>query len=416
MRVIHLIAARLDSHHRLVLAIVCALELVLGIGYSLTLGNEVRYWDEREYLELADALVTRGELRFQDDRAFRPPGYAFFLAGLKVCGLPLVAIRIVQFGLLAATTVLLARIIRRTHGNLAGSLTALWVLAYPALMYTAATFYPQTLGAFLLIAFLSVLIATGTSTLRAGAAGMLFGILVLTIPSFLPLIVLPAGWLVWRGRHAGFIPALVLALAAGATIGAWTARNYACLHEFVLVSTNSGLNLLLGNSEHATASSGVSVDIDRYHRGAEGLLGEVERDRYFRRMAVEWIKANPTAAAGLYVKKVLNFFALNDQLATAAEGQNWKMLILGITYAPLLVGLGVWLLLMFVRRPQPLEYFFVAFYLANALALAIFFTRIRFRLPVDYLAIGIGAIVLARLLAPRDAKSELGSPNSAGAF
>jgi len=146
--------------------------------------------------------------------------------------------------------------------------------------------------------------------------------------------------------------------------------------------------LLFGNCDAATADSGVNADITRYLNAASSL-GEIDRDHYYRDMAVHWIRENPSRAAVLYVQKLAHYFSANDRLATASEASGLRTLAATLAYLPLELGMIARVAL---ARRFPMksgEVLLLTLYLANGLLAAVFFTRVRLRLPVDFLILGL---------------------------
>jgi hypothetical protein len=393
-----LLTRLLAERSRAVILAVLVAQLVIGIGYSLYLGETLVFWDEREYAAIAQSLVDEGRFVFNNDRAFRPPLFPGLVAVGLGLGLPVQALRVGNFLFLLGATWLLARAVSRAHGPAAGAVAALWTLAYPVLLYVAGTLYPQMLGGFLLLATINLMLdAEPRQHRRLALAGLAFGALVLTIPTFLPSLALLLGWLVVRFRRAFVAPCLIVCVCASTLVGSWTLRNWIVLEAFVPVATNSGINLLLGNSENATAGAGVTTDI-RSHLERGESLAEVDRDRYYRDAALTWVRANPGRAFRLYLEKLAHFFAPAEDLATKGAGGGWRMLLLGCTYVVLLAALVLRVLAWRAVPLRALDVLFLALYLANAAVLAIFFTRIRFRLPLDLLAIGLASAVIPPLL------------------
>jgi hypothetical protein len=175
----------------------------------------------------------------------------------------------------------------------------------------------------------------------------------------------------------------------------WTIRNYLVFDALVPVSTNSGLNLLLGNSENTGPNDGVNVDLSHYAQVARGL-SEVERDKYYRDRALEWMGQHPSEAIRLYAAKVLNYFHFSNKLHVKSE-QSWiRSAVMAVSYYPLLlialVRLGAALRVPLSRIESALY----TLYFGNALLSAVFFTRIRFRVPFDFVLVMIAAIALAK--------------------
>lgn len=375
-----------------------AIALVGGVAYSFLLGPELRYYDEMDYLGLARRLVELGHYT-QDGitpTASRPPGYPVFLAAGAALGAGVQALRIMNFVCLAASILLLYRLTGRIGGPRAGAIAAALALLYPVFFYAAGTLYPQTLASTLFLLALVIVDRTDhpPHVAHAAGAGLLFGVLILTVPTFVFSLVIVSLWLVLTHRSRA-LPACATGLAVVLLVlGSWQLRNYQKFGEFVFVSTNSGVNLLLGNSENTRSDSGVNVDIAHY-REASSDLSEVERNRFFRDAALRWVAENPASAARLYVAKWLHYFSYRDELATESEATGARELLMLVTYGPLfaltLLRLGFWRRLP-VRRDELL---LIALFFLNSFFLALFFTRIRFRIPLDYLLIAEAGIFLS---------------------
>ncbi|MGC8782911.1 MAG: ArnT family glycosyltransferase [Armatimonadota bacterium] len=362
----------------------------------MRLGNALRFSDERDYWTIASHLTEQGMYSLDGLRptAYRPPGYPLWLALLQRLGGGVQAARILNYILLAGTVLLLFALLRHVHSERAGAIAALLVCVYPVLFYTAGTLYPQTLIGFLLVAWVYLLFVN-LNLPRAALAGILMGWLVLTAPTMLFVLAAAVPWL-WK-RPSGVWLLLTIFLCAGACVGVWTVRNYLAFGAFIPFSTNSGINLLLGNSPKATAWSGVNTDISAYAERARGL-SEWQRDAFYRREAVRFIVENKDRAFMLYLHKLMHHFHFRNRLATRAESsplRDWLMLV---TYYPLL-ALALLRLALRRRYPlSPLEMYLLALYLLEAMIQAMFFTRIRFRLPFDLLLIAVDASFLNSLI------------------
>jgi hypothetical protein len=83
----------------------------------------------------------------------------------------------------------------------------------------------------------------------------------------------------------------------------------------VFVSTNSGENLLVGNSENTKPLDGRNVDISSYESVARAM-DEVERDRYYRDQAIQYILGHPLESSKMYLLKVVNYFNYRNNLVT----------------------------------------------------------------------------------------------------
>lgn len=404
----------LERHSRLVSAGLAVAVFVLCSGLGLAGGGHFRYPDEHDYDRLARNIVEgRGYVDLEGrPTAYRPPGWPLVLAGVYGVWKHPLAARFANATFHGLTAWLLAILAARILPE--GRIFApLLVLLYPLGAYTAATLYAQTLGTLLLVAMLLLLDNGRSRVAAAAAAGVLLGALILTIPAFLLLLpLLLAGVLSVNRRapSAALGRGAVLLVCAAAVVLPWSIRNTRQMGRFVPVATNSGVNLLLGNSEHTRPNAGVNVDIARYRAQVLGL-DEAAADRQLQRFAVDWMVRHPARAARLYLRKVLNYFQFRNELHVQSEQGRWKDAIVFASYYPLLL-LALLRLLWCFRRPLcATEVMLYLLYFGNAFASAIFFTRLRFRVPFDALlaVLAAGAIgMLVRSLRDRAVATDRG--------
>lgn len=392
-----------DTHAHRIAYWAAGLYAVAGTLYALSLGDTLRYYDEQVYVQLANTLVDKGiySLNGVDSTAYRPPGYPFLLAAIDKLGGGIVVMRLLGVVALAAAVLLAYRIGVRIHSRVAGAAAAVIMAAYPLLVFTAGTLYPQVHAMTLLLLgiewSLCALDAAGWKrTAYAVGAGLSWGLMVLAVPTFMLSVVAVGIYLLWRCRPRVWkvLPALVIATAV--LPGAWCARNAAVLHAFIPVSTNNGINLILGNSDGVTAGGGRVGNIAAYEDQARRLgLSEVELDKYYQRAAEDWVKAHPGRAATLYAEKVLNNFNYHNELATSGQNSTMKDLISAVSFYPLLLLFA--LRLLYWRRLQGLEKLLIILVLGNVLLLAVFYTRLRFRVPLDGIMLISSAAMLTDL-------------------
>ena len=392
------------ENERVIVVALMACVLLGGILYGLSLGGDLRYPDEHEYVTIArNLLAGHGySLDGRQPTAYRPPGFPFFIAaGLALDG-DIVTVRMLNIACLLLSLICLFRLGRRAGGPGAGLAAVLVALGYPVLVYTAGTLYPQTLTSCLLLMVLVALFDAETLTLwRIAVAGMLCGILILTSPSFIFLLAFLVAWIPVTGRLRWdvLLKTATLIVVAALVLLPWHVRNQRTFGRFFFVSTNGGINLLLGNCEKTTPNAGVNIDLSKY--GAPEL-DEVERDAHYRRAAFQYMKTHPARTLGMYGLKFLNYFNYRNKLYVATEGSSWRDLVMLLTYGGVL-GLAVLRLVAARRVPlSRLEQFVFSFYVANGAFAAIFFTRIRFRVPLDFMlasASGVTLILVLRAIA-----------------
>jgi hypothetical protein len=141
------------------------------------------------------------------------------------------------------------------------------------------------------------------------ASGALLGLLALTRASFLPFAVLAAGWLLWRER-AWRAPVLTL-ITLLLTVAPYTMYISLRYNAFVPISLGSGYLILRANNEHADGGFSriweQELTIGGERKPTSEWLREanpVARDRQAMRLALRWIRENPTQWLALVGKKL----------------------------------------------------------------------------------------------------------------
>ena len=380
----------------LIILLVCA----AGAVYSFSLGESLRFLpDEQDYVRIVSNLAEHGTFSIDgaSRTAYRAPAYPWLLYLVSLIRGNMIAFRIVNFLLLAGTMyisfILLGREISPDAAWTSGVLT----LGYPVIFFTAGALYPQTLAAFLLVLFIFLISGKQTAPGKFAAAGVVGGLLVLTIPLFMFVIVLAVVW-TWFARRENFYRLAVLTLLPVVfLVGSWTVRNYLAFDALVFVTSNSGENLLVGNSANTTPNAGTTVDIGAARAEAE-IMDEISRDRFFRDQALSYIRSNPGDALKLYVGKVFNYFNYSNELVTQSESSSLRDWIMLATYGPMLVVFVARLMFFWKYPPSALEWLLILIYLASALLYAVFFTRIRFRVPFDHLLIWLVVLFAERVI------------------
>jgi hypothetical protein len=378
-----------EQRSDLVIVLLCAGLVLVGLLYSLHLGSELAFSDERDYVSIADNVIDKGMFSVDGERptAARPPAWPLVLAGLRFFRLPIVLLRLVNVVLFATSVYLLYLILCRAWSPIVGLTGATLALGYGLFFYTAETLYPQMLEAALLLLVVYLLFdSVPLSRVRRVSAGIAAGILILTTPRW--ILLLPVVLVLTPGpRRARAATGAVVVAVALTIVGAWTVRNLMTFDRFILVSTNLGGNLLVGNSD----------DFGREVREAQGL-DEVGTDRYFASSALRWVLDNKRLAAKLYLERVIDYFAFHNRLATRSQSSFLKDIVLAVSYAALLL-LAV--IRPFMRKHigiVRLDHALFVWYCASALVAALAAPRIRYRVPFDFLLVGLGAPVILALL------------------
>ena len=382
--------------------------------------DKIVFADEGDYIAIAETLITHGVYGYPPGQAcppcaparssspaskstptaFRTPGYVFFIAPELALGLQKRGINFLQIILWATNAYLAGRIALNLRGPVAAGAALVFALAFPVAAYAALALFPQTLTTTLLLLILLLLFTKQTNSVssqRAATLGSLSGLAILVSPAL--LTILAGGALVlWSLPILSIRSLLVASILACLILSPWIARNWIVMGR-PLMATSGGWVLLAGNSKNAAPGNSVT-DVSDYRSDPENL-SEIELDDFFRTAAIDWIKANPVQAIVLYFRKLFQFFNFREQYGTEGVGGVWVQAALLLSYYPLLILMVMNLFIMQSWTLSRHEIFLFLLYLGAAAAYAIFITRIRYRIPFDYIVIILAAIAIDKLTSAR---------------
>ncbi len=380
--------------------------------------------------------------QIQDTPFFRPPGYPYFLAGVYVLtGQSYLGARIVQM-LMGLASVVLAFMLGRSFFGCGVSLFfAALVSCYWLFVYFEGELQAPVLMVFLTLATMNMLARWLTRTTYANtiAAGLLLGVLALVMPNALVLAPVALVWIWWVARRRGdprrfrvallgFPIGVVLAIAPA------TIRNYAVADDLVLITSNAGINLYIGNNEHtdcvtanapilgeATAlGSWTCFDEPAITAAVEKIEGRPlkssEVSRFFIGKALDHIARHPGKTMELTGKKALLFWgpaeiSNNEVLRFERTHSRALRFLPGFPLALALAIVGVALLFFEFRaarrtkgkagaassRRFELTMLFLAFIAVYFASYLPFFIAGRYRVPVIPLLLLFGAYGIERV-------------------
>jgi 4-amino-4-deoxy-L-arabinose transferase-like glycosyltransferase len=214
---------------------------------------------------------------------FYPPLYPYFIALVWLPFRSLMAVQLAQVLVSAALIPAVGRVAARWLGPRAGLVAAAITAIDPVLIWFSAHFWSETLFlAILWWGFERLLEADRRhSAGLALAAGLLFGVSILTRETALYFAPLAALWLGWGRRRHAWARGAVFLLATVAVVAPWTWRNARVFDgAFVPVSTAGGLNLWQGNAPISRYEVYVLYD---------QVGGRVNQYRYARQRGLELI-------------------------------------------------------------------------------------------------------------------------------
>ena len=267
-------------------AALAAHALFIVLTWSHAIPTSQDHYDARQYRELADSIIAgdgfqleRGGSRGPD--LDRTPVYPLFVALFGAGWQRVPAVLFAQHLIVLLTAFLTWRWVRDRLGHPVAATVAFAIVAFDLTTMTYATYLlTESLFTFFLTAALVLWPAKDDRrpTVRAGLAGVAWGLATLTRPITLylaPLVVL-FSLLVALRRRAVLVHLLVAMITGGLVVGTWMARNQAvCGHA--LLSTIEGENLLYYRAIVVSLPPGQTVEQWRKELRAATAEGSYDR-------------------------------------------------------------------------------------------------------------------------------------------
>jgi Flp pilus assembly protein TadD len=297
---------------------------------------------------------------FYEGPFFRAPLYPWFLAGLMaVFGQEnLLAPRIVQAALGSLSCVLVYGIGARALNRRAGLLGSLFAATYWVSLYFEGELLLESISTPLNLLGLWTLLGLLERPTRARAfwSGACFGLAAVARPNI--LMVLPALALLIAlqravARRAALLRAAFFALGCAVPIAPITLYNLIVGRDLVLISTQGGVNLWIGNNPHSDGSSAI-VPFTRpsWQGGFDDSIAQAERaegrslkpsevSHHYSRKALEFARSQPLDWLRLTLFK-LRLFLTDYEL-----GNNQEIVFFARRFGP-------------ITRYLPLSFAFVA--------------------------------------------------------
>lgn len=392
-----------DSHKYLWAILLLA--LFLRLGYVFYASPEIHWEDEYDYLALSQNIASGAGFvdKYGAPTAFRPVGYPLLLAGFHLLGLGSVpVIRLIQV-FLSVVTVWLTFLLAAHFINRKIALWAAFFAAiYPYFIFLPTTLMSETWFSLLLLAGSYFYLKSEFHRHRvyAGVSGVLMGLAVLTRPSALVLIF---AILLWTGLRHHFNLRSILpgtALFAGMVaiiIVPWMMRNQVHVGAFQL-SSNAGRNLWLGNNPKSTINTGSNIEMsENFHELIESRP-EFEADKIYKERALAFMKNNPQHVLWLSVKKGLSLWRFGPSPTTEGyvDQNSWHWWISFLSYGPIFL-LAIAGFLTASNKVQSIMLLWIFYALAFTAVHAVFISKVRFRLPLDYFLMIMAALALQKI-------------------
>ncbi|MGA2906019.1 MAG: glycosyltransferase [Candidatus Korobacteraceae bacterium] len=280
--------------------------------------------------------------------------------------------------------------IYRTALRVFGRTVALWSgwvwALYPDTIYWSVRWIWETsLSAFLLsLLFMLTVEMEGDDRPSSWIGyGLLWGIAALTNPAALSFLPFAGCWLAYQLNRRGkrfVVPVLLSAVVFWMTIMPWLVRNYEAMGQFVFIRDNFGNELRIGNNPLAEGQYVLAYHPSQNARmlAKYKRMGEIAYCADEGRLARQWVAQNPGKFAQITLRRVYYFW---NGIPRLAEKQ-WLAQIKN-THTLLLSVLGIWGLLLAVKRRVHGVFLFATLLAFYPLVYYICFPEPRYRHPID---------------------------------
>jgi 4-amino-4-deoxy-L-arabinose transferase-like glycosyltransferase len=381
--------AFLDNWPRTLLVIFIG-ALLVRLAFISFLQDGFYFPDSLSYTRAAGKLLDSGEF---GDTYHRAPAYPVFLATIQVVfGNNIFAIRVIESVIGALVAVVIAALGKRTGGAGVGALAgALWAV-YPMGIFIVGLVYPTGLTAVLLACGACCILPYSDEDLsakRVFAAGLILGLAALTVPIAVATIGFLSFWLIYWARDKRFLLVGLFCLGAAVTILPWTVRNYSVHRQLVLIDARLGIVLpRIGDVASDEADDRVEAILQRPELFAVHFAKEFF---YFWRLYPEQLgMTRPKAQERYYPDPRL----IKDTMFSS--GALTSVISVAST-VPLFLFAAIGTVAMWLckerRRDLSLLWTMI---LSFAIGYSLFFTKMRYRVPIEPYLMILGAYGLAQ--------------------
>ncbi|NKB71162.1 MAG: tetratricopeptide repeat protein [Candidatus Latescibacteria bacterium] len=355
--------------------------------------------DAKTYTATATALASQGQWLGGPAPFWQPPLYPYFLALLfKLLGPDFYLARLVQVLVGTLNCTLVFFLGRRFFTPGSGLVAAAAAALYGPFLFYEGEFLPPVLAIALNLLVLLSLPWAAAQPRRRWIPGLLLGLAALCVANILFFLPLAAWWL-WQRDTSYPLPqrlhrALPLLLGALLAIAPVTVRNGLVGGDWVLISSNAGVNFFIGNNADFDRTLRIQpgqawTDLVSRPRLEAGLTQPSAQSRFFFARAGDFILEQPGAYLWLLLRKsqqLLNGDEIgrNQDLYFARQYSSLLAVLLwkyGLAF-PFGLVVPLALLGILLRRRHHDQQLLLLYLGVYALSIVLFFVSARYRLPL----------------------------------
>jgi 4-amino-4-deoxy-L-arabinose transferase-like glycosyltransferase len=363
--------------------ILFAVALILRLIHISLLKQGFYFSDYRAYESAARSLLSGGG--FGSEYA-RPPLYPIFLAAnYLIFGVHILPVRIVQALLGAYSCVLIYSIAGKLFGDNAARVAGWISVVYPYYVFITGLLYPTMITTFLLIATIYLLLSAVEKRSLGCViwASICLAAAALAVPAslaFTPFLLVWFLWLTdlqWKRRVLFSLVHLVIVVGG---IAPWITHGYHQYGKLILIDPRVEKHLPV------VGSDGKSQGYAEYGNGERVKMILKYPGRFFLNFAGEFLhfwNFVPDRIVTRHQEYRKEIYQQDHRMVLdnpyASPLMNWISIL---TYGPVfLLAVAGLFLVRAHRRELVLPLFLL---LSHAFAYSLFFTQIRYRLPVEF--------------------------------
>jgi len=297
--------------------------LLLRITFLYISPNKALEGDEIFYSETAMNVANGIGIFGHNYISFWPPLYSCFLGILYKISSNYYFIGLMQSLLNLFSCFILFLIGRKIFNNLNMFFLISFFIFYPEMIKQPSEFLSEDLFIFLFLTSLYFIYVyvENLKTFYGIIAGILIGLSSLTREIALYFIPFLFIWMFFiiqkdkKNKNEVLKRFLIIFLSTILTIFPWTLRNYFIFREIVPISTNIGVNLLIGNNPNATGEfMPVKINCPKPKSFRDVPLSvvasmEYDLNRIASEQALDFIKSNPLSYIKLCFKRLFLFWS-----------------------------------------------------------------------------------------------------------
>ncbi len=353
---------------------------------------------------------------------WQPPLYIYSLSFIyKHISTNIITIRFIQSLFSILTVLLTLAVAGRFCSKKSSIFIAIATALYGPLLFFSSQLLPTTtaVAGNMAVLFCWLKLTDKPSWKLGLLTGTVAGITALLVSNILIFIPIILSWIVWQAikseeRKKWYLTGLALLVGSSITILPVTIRNYTVSKQLVLISTNAGINLHIGNNENATATINIrpGMDWDRlvatpYREGAQN---DVQASQFFKNRVTTFITKQPLIFLKGLAAKTVQFVNSREiprnvdiytftPYSKCLKLLTWKIGSFSFPFG-IIAPLALWGILISIKG-NIRQRILISYLLIYSASVILFFPTSRYMAPVIPLFIILAGIGLTALLAKK---------------